>query len=148
MSKSNTQYGASAILKLNGKTVGLATSFSWTVDYGKRALYGIDQPQPQEFTPGVQRVSGTIGLVRVRGSGGAEGLGLVGPQWGTNNPSSGVLVERYIHLLLLDRTDGSVIFECERATITSQSWTAGAKDIIRGTLNFEGFFSTNETLWM
>jgi len=147
MSRALALHGASVALSLNGQRVGYVTSFSWNVDYGKRGIYGIDSPLPQELAPGVQRVSGTVGVVRIGGSGGAEGGGLVAPQQGVApGEVSAVMGEKYIHILLTDRQSGKTVFEAERATVTAQSWSVAAKGAMTGSLSFEAFFYMNEAI--
>jgi len=145
MAKALTLRGAATVLSLNGQKVGYVTAFSYDVDYGKRAIYGIDSPLPQELAPGPQRVTGTMAVVRISGSGGPEGGGLVAPQaFAMGGDGSGVLSEKYIHILLTDRINGMTVFEAERATITRQSWSVSAKGLMTGSLAFEAFYHMNE----
>lgn len=146
MSRAVTISGASLNLFINGQKVGFVTSLSYDTDYGKKPIHGIDSPIPQELAPGPQRLTGTMNVYRLKGSGGLEGFGMVPPQPGTSGEgeTSAVLNEMYISILLVDRATGFSIFEAERATITRQSWTVGAKGIMTGNVSFEAFYSVNE----
>jgi len=141
--------GARLRLVINNKVVGLATSISYSVDYGKKALRGIDTPFPQEIVPGQQTVKGTIACIRIQGMS-LESYGIVSPQLSTvttplgegapspGTPATGLLADSYISIALIDRITGEAVFQADQASVLSQNWSVGARGIMQGSFEFEG----------
>ena len=139
------QTGANLIVQINNKSIGTVTSFSYNIDYGKKAIRGCDNPFPQEIAPGAQTVRGQVGLVRLKGSS-LESQGLVARQSSPDVDSSqmsitDLLSEPYISISLMDRHLGKLVFRCDRATVLGQDWRINARGIFEGSFSFEGLLS-------
>lgn len=131
--------GAHVLLYINGRQVGRVTSFVWSPRRTVRRIQGIDTLLASELAPGPVSVSGQIGLIRTRRDGGAEGAGLMAPP-------PDLTREQYVSLLLKDRIADTVIFRADQCMVDSQSWRSETKNIISGTVTFEGISAFNEVL--
>lgn len=149
--KAFTVSGARLKLLINGRTIGFVTGFNWNIDYGKKAIRGIDSPFPQEIAPGQQTLRGSIRCIRLKDIGDLEGYGIVAEQSPTNTSNinqtsnsatsrlSDVQIEKYINITMIDVGSEKVIFKADKATILSQSWGVTAKTIMEGSFDFEAF---------
>jgi hypothetical protein len=135
--RSTVTTAAHLVLYANGKPLGQVSSFAWTFDSPHRAIRTIDLLAPAEFAPTGTSVSGRIGLFRRAKDGGADGAGLTVP---TVDTARG----RYVTLLLLDRRTDLPVFRADKARVTQQAWTVGAKGLVTGIVAFEAFFGQGE----
>lgn len=129
--------GSALIVYINSRPFGAATSIDWSVDVGRRAIYGLDQITPVELAPGPVKTTGRIECFRVRLDGGLEGRGFLAA---TQN----LLSEKYIHIMVIDRLTDSVVFEAIDAAVNNQNWRAETKGILRGGFAFESITNANE----
>lgn len=129
--------GAHVILYINGKAVGRVVSFRWQRDITHRENVGIDELEPTELVVTGVRVRGTIGLVRTRKDGGAEGAGLT-------TPTPDLPREQYVSLMLIDRTTDTVLFRAPRVKATSDGWEAAPRQILYGNVSFQAIGASND----
>jgi hypothetical protein len=134
---SKIAHGARLVLYLNGKALGIATSFDFSSDTSRKEIRGIDVPYAQELGATTTSVSGSIGLLRLITDMGAQGYNLVAPQ-------TDAMKEKYISLLLVDRAFDTTIFQCDYAQITSERWSIVAKGIVTGNVTFTGVLWNND----
>ncbi len=132
-----TLHGPQLKCYVNGKLLGIVTSIEFNVARGFAERSGIDQNTVAEFIPGNVMIAGRISVVRIRGSGGLEGLGLVA------FPDK-MLLEKYNKIDLIDRSTDKVVFSAINAVITDQSWSVGAKQLMAGSISFRAANYTNE----
>src|SRR3979490_544715 len=111
------QRAADCLVYVNGKIFAYATSVQWSMGYGRRAIYGIDQHTPQELASGQSKVSISVSCVRARLSAGIEGAGIAALE-------ENLLNERYFFLQVVDRITDTVILQVPNCSIDSQSWSA------------------------
>lgn len=137
MASRNVLTGAHVVLFVNGRPLGIVTSFMWTRRRTVRRVQGIDQITPSELVPGPVAVSGQIGIVRTRRDGGAEGAGLI-------PPTADLTREQYVSLTLRDRTSDTPVVVIGQALVDSEGWRAVTKDILSATVSFEGIDLSTE----
>lgn len=123
---------------INGQPYGLVTDFAWTAETPKKPLYTIDVMEALELAPTLTKVTGSLGVMRITGTGGLEGAGMAAPQ-------SALSRERYFSLVLKDRSTDVIIFQALRCSVTSQHWQANARGFLTGTVQFEAIDWANET---
>lgn len=129
--------GARVFLYVNGNRVGRVTSFMWksTTDY--KEINGLDSGEPYELAPEITRVIGQVGLLRLAGDGGIEGLGIV-PQF------EDLTRQKYVTLALVDRTTKVLLFRADQCVIVDQQWAVAAKGRLEGNMSFKGVTWSNE----
>lgn len=137
MTSPQAQTFAACKLYINGKPFGVAVSFSWSTNSGRRGLYGIDTPLPFELAPGSQAVTGRIEVIKTRLDGGLEGRGLAAAD-------NSIHLEKYISILLVDRVTDEQIFWCQNAAVNAQAWSVSARGILTGSFDFIGLSWENE----
>ena len=121
---------ADGFLVINGRRAYAATSFGLDIETVWNEEYGLDDKLPAEFAPGIQRVFGEIGLVRVVGDGGPEGLGMGAPLPVSQRA-------QYASVQYQDRS-GVVLWSCEGMVVFGkQSWRTSAKNMQVGTITFK-----------
>ena len=135
--QSKSIVGAQLKVYVNNRLFGIATGFTYTINPGRRPIYGLDQIVPFELAPGAYSVKGRLDFNKVRYDGGLEGRGISASQ-------SKILLEKYIGIVVVDRVTGSVIFQAERAAINSQQWNARARDIMTGSCEYEAITWRND----
>lgn len=137
MSKSTVVTTAEVVCYINGKAIGRVTSFRWSSDTPKKVINGIDNPQPYELAPTNAICQGSVGILRTRGDGGIEALGMAAH-------SSQLTNEKYWTLTLIDRVTDTLLFRADYCSCTNQSWELAEKSIVRGTVNFSALSWSNE----
>lgn len=139
MSLPRIQSSSRVALYLNGKLYAQVKSFDFTSSNGAEELRGIDVPYPIELAPTTISVAGSIGLYRILGDGGAEGMNAM------SQPID-IASEKYSTLILLDIFTDTVIFRSDYTKITQQSWSVPAKSIMTGQLSFTGIIYNNDSV--
>lgn len=135
--QSKSVVGSQIKCYVNNRLFGICTGFEYTIDVGRKAIYGLDQITPFELAAGVYSVKGKMDFNKVRYDGGLEGRGLVASQ-------DKMLLEKYIGIVLVDRVTDTVIFQADFATINNQSWEVKAKGIMTGSCTFEAIIYRND----
>lgn len=129
--------GHNLVCVINGRVVGRVTSFRWTRRTTVRRLQGVDQLVASELIRGPVAVSGTIGLLRTRRDGGAEGVGLI-------PPVDDLTREQYVSLMLRDRLTDTVVARVDQALVESDGWSGDVREVLRAQVAFEGISVVNE----
>lgn len=129
--------GADLKCYINGNLIGEFTDLSYSIDYGRRPIYGIDSTMPFELIPGPTKVSGSINMLRIRASAGLEGRGIAARL-------KEILQEKYINITVIDKVLDLEILKVQRANITSQRWSVSSKGRLSGSFTFEGLDVDNE----
>lgn len=129
--------GANLKILVNNHLFGIGTAVDWSMDYGRKAIFGIDSYLPQEIASSQVTVSGTIECIRTKLSGGLEGLGIAATD-------QNILFEKYIKITLIDRQTDTIVFNCYNVLVSNQNWKAGAGSIVRGSFSFQGITNSNE----
>lgn len=122
---------------LNGRMFGEANKVEWDIRTPKVRKGGIDSVVDHELAPTKNEVAGSVGMYRIRGTGGLEGFGVVAPF--NANPR-----EKYFSILIVNRLDGTTVFRADRCSVTSQRWGVEAKGRMHGTFSFEALEYGNE----
>lgn len=131
------QRAADCIVYINGKPFAWATAVRWSVSYGRRAIYGIDQHTPQELASGQSKITIAVNCLRTRLSAGIEGAGVAPIE-------ENLLSERYFFLQVVDRITDTVILQVPNCSVSTQNWSAEERGIIRGSFDCEGLAFANE----
>lgn len=139
MADSRIITGAHAVCYINGRVWGQVTSFSWSEQRPHRVVRGIDDAIAADLVPGPVTTIATIGLVRRKRDAGAEGAGLT-------VPLQDLTRERYVSVLLVDRTSDVVLFRADRARATSQAWEVRPKGVMAGTVAIEALGASGQLL--
>jgi hypothetical protein len=134
--------GAGVVCYINGIICGKIISFNYSAESPRRFIQTVDTLVPYEAVAGPTQVSGQIKMYRVRGDGGAEGLGLVGPQVMADG-SSGILNERYFTIAIVDRISDTTLFQSNYCSVISQNWGIERGHVI-GTISFRALRFNNE----
>lgn len=135
--RAKTIVSAGVTVYVNGAPFGRVTSFRFSSNTPREAIYGIDSLDPFELAPTRTRITGSIGLVRTVADGGAEGAGL------TTNYEQ-LSREKYFSLMLVERISDTVIFRADYCSVVNQQWDIAAKEMVRGTIEFEALDWSNE----
>ncbi len=128
---------AATVLFINGKAYGAVSSFGWTSNTPHKEVNGIDDLSSQELIPTTAKVTGSVGLYRITGSGGLEGIGVT-------TQFDKMSSEKYFVLQLIDTRTDQIIFQARQCKVESQSWTSAARSLVTGTMTFQGLTWDNE----
>lgn len=132
-----TIVGAQVIVYINGRVYGQAESFEWESLTPKKPIFGIDSPDPFELAPTTTQCRGTLGAVRTHGDGGFQGAGVIAAY-------PDLTREKYFTLVLVDRVTKTILFEAALCSASMEKWRVAPKNIMRGTMSFEGITWGNE----
>lgn len=129
--------GARVFLYINGKKVGKVTSFMWksTTDY--KEINGLDSAEPYELASEITRVVGQVGLLRLAGDGGIEGLGITAQ-------FEDLTRQKYVTIALVDRVTQTLLFRADQCVIVDQQWSVQVKNRLEGMMSFKGITWNNE----
>lgn len=105
--------GARCILRINGKIIGFATSISWRINTNATEIRTIDDYLPYELAPTTIEVKGSIGGLRIPGSGPTVEQ--------IQSHLLNFLHQRYIEIEVKDAQSNNTIFLTKRALITGRS---------------------------
>lgn len=135
--RSITIPGSAVKVKINGKTLPSIQSMNWVIDYGEKAIYGIDSEFPQEIATTKQSIKGTVQNVRVRFSKGLQGINAV-PTIQT------FLTGPYHEMRVIDRQTNKVLLVVEGMKITNQSYSVPSKGVVTFSFSFIGIAAREE----
>ena len=121
---------------INGRVFGIVTSFRYEIRSSHAPAQGLDQNTVQEWIPTTYRVSGQVGVLRLHGTGGLEGAGVVAF-------SDDVLRQKYLTIELVDRVTERTVFSAINSVVSAQSWQVAAKGLLTGSFAFEAENQTN-----
>lgn len=123
--------GAQIIVYINEKKFTTSQALNFSVDTGETAIYGIDSPFAQEIATTKVTVSGNINGLRLRNSGGIQGV---------NGKSLIVdlISAPYISLRVQDRVTKEDIIFIPRCKIGNESHSVSAKGIYKINFSFIG----------
>jgi hypothetical protein len=130
--------GAHLKCYVNGTLLGYVAAIpAWNVTSSWGELRELDSVSARQLTPRAYGCSGTIQVIRGRGTGGLEGAELV--------PSgSNMLLQKYLTIEIQDRITQDVVYRAVQCAIDNQQWQI-QRGIVMGTFNFKGISFTNES---
>ena len=137
MSRSLLAAGPKVVLYVNGTPMRACSGFTFSSDTPRGERYGLDSGQPYELTPGPTRAGGTINVYRLIGDGGAQGMGIVAQ-------FSDLPRAKYLSLALVERHSGIILYRADRCSIVHEQWSAPAKGLMTGTIQFKSLDWSNE----
>ncbi len=118
-------------LRMEGRIISQCVGVSYIKNPSLTKEFGLDDAEAQEITPGPMNVSGSIGLTRRIGDGGAEGLGF-------SPPRDLFVRKKYSTLELVDGGTGTVVWALlGTVTMGQESWQMQAKGMMSGAVAFE-----------
>lgn len=129
--------GSDLIVYINAKPFAVMTELQYSVDYGRRAHYGIDSIFPFELASGAMSVSGSMSLYKNQYDGGIEGAGMIPRDYL-------VPEESYFTLTVINRVSGVVMFRGDKCSVQSQSWSMPAQGLVTGSVSFQCIGYTND----
>ena len=142
MSRSSLVVGAQVVVYVNGNMFGKVIDFEWVAETPRRFIQTVDSLLPIEAIPLATSVTGIMNIFKIHGDGGAEGAGMVAPMV-MNDGSSGIPLEKYFTLMVLDRAKDTVLFQADTCTLMSQRWGI-KRGHVTGSLSFRAFSWNNE----
>lgn len=137
MARAKVIVSAGVLMYINGTRVGTVTSFKFSSQTPKNPVHAIDSLEPFELVPVATKVTGSVGLVRTLYDGGAEGLGV-------SSQFEDVPREKYFSVMLVEHTSDTILFQADYCSLITQNWDFEAKNIVRGTIEFEALDWRNE----
>jgi len=137
MSNSLTLAGAHVVVYVNSRVYAQVSGFTWSSTTPRKVIYELDSVIPAELAQTITSISGSLKLFRLIGDGGVQGPGMVAP-------FEDLSKERYFSLQLIERRSDTCIFSAGSCSVESESWSAEAKGLITGTMNFKALTWTNE----
>ena len=129
--------GASVILHVNGKPYAEVSSFDFSSATPAREIRGIDNIEVLELAVTTGSCSGAIGVYRLIGSGGAEGIGI-------STAYDELPALKYVMFQLIERLSDTVIFQATQARLENQGWSVAARGLMTGHLTFKALNWNNE----
>lgn len=136
---SDIQTGAGVLIKINKAVVGFATGITYNRSQGNKVIYEVDNPFPVEIMPTRYAIGGTLTGFRLRNSGGVDGQGILD----LSNVQN-YFAQKYVTFEVVDRLTNLPIFFVNRALFDNDSWRVDAKSVMAFTVNFTGFWASNE----
>lgn len=142
MSLQQLQTGSGVLLKGNGKVLGFATGITFTRSQNIKPLYELDNPIAVELIPTNYSVNGALMGIRIAGSNGLDGSGLMDLSFIQN-----FFNQKYVGLEIVDRRTNKTLYYIQKVLFTSDSWTIQNRALITFSASFIGtFISTGESL--
>jgi hypothetical protein len=124
--------GALCRLYVNGTIYSVTQSVSVQVETGEYSIYQTGSPYPAEIAGGGQyKVTGNAKGVRVKNSGGVQGVNL-------RPLFSDLAASNYVSLRLEDRSTGETLWSINKAKISNVRETVQAKGIYMVDFDFIG----------
>lgn len=123
--------GGDLLVYFNGELLGIAETFDYAVDYGRKEIRVIDTLLPIEEAPTQVAVGGSFSVWRTDNTAGLEGLGVVARDFALSR-------ERYFSIRVVNRQTDTIVFKCDMASVKNQSWSVQAQGLMKGTFSFSG----------
>lgn len=122
---------------INGKLFGNCAGFRWDPKSPSKPLAGLDTLETVELMPTSSNCDGTMTVYKLRGDGGAEGIGIAAP-------SAELPRSKYFNFTLVDRLSQTIIFQADYCRVNGQSWNMEPKRFIMGTIQWSALSWSNE----
>ncbi len=132
-----TVLGNDLAIYINGNLFGVVSEIRWEQAYGRHAISGIDSVFPFELASGQAVLQGSMSIYRLHNTAGLEGKAIAPRDFKLPR-------ERYFSLQVVDNVTDTVILQCNRAAVSSQSWNAASQQILQGSFSFMGIGWANE----
>ena len=140
MSQADIVTGSAVRLLVNGKVIGIGTSFSYQRDQGIKAIYGVDIVTPQELAvTGPYIVRGQINGLRTRASGGFDGLQIVNA-----STLADYFNQKYCTIEIFDRKTNITLAKIDRVLFNSDTMQIQARQVVTISATFIGTFLSTE----
>jgi hypothetical protein len=132
---------------INGRLYGYATALNYTITQGQKPILTVDSAFPAEIAQGASTsmIEGQLTIFKMKGSS-PEAAGFIGARTGTNGQStdptdSQLGAALYSVLEIYDRLSNNPILKAYYVMFGSQSWSVQAKNIMQGTVTFQGIIA-------
>jgi hypothetical protein len=122
---------------VNGRLVGHVVGMDFSSGTPHQELGGLDRGDPFELAPTQTRAEGSFTLLRVVGTGGAQGLGFA-PQY------EDLVRQKYNTIQIVDRLTKLQLFYASGVSATMERWQVAAKGMMIGTLTYKMLSWENE----
>lgn len=134
--------GAGVVCYINAKLCGKIINFDYMAESPRRFVQTVDTLIPFEAVAGPTQVTGRFSMYRVRGDGGAEALGIIGPQILASG-ESGIANEKYFTIAIIDRLSDTTLFQSNYCSVISQSCSINRGQVIVN-ISFRALMYNNE----
>ena len=121
--------GSRAVIKINGKLAGFAHSATFRVNTSQTDILTVDDWTPYEIAPSRVTIEGTLGMFHIPGKGASAEL--------IQSNVLSFLHHRYITIEMRDRKTDQLIFQTNKAVITSRYQEVKAGELSNVVLNFK-----------
>ncbi len=125
------------IVLINGRVFGEVTGWSFNASTPNAPLHGIDQTFAFELAPGAVGGSGSIQALRLHGSGGLEGRGVVAPMLQ-------IPTQQYFSMLLVNRRNRSTLWRADHCAVDGQVLSIEARERVGVAFQFRCISFSNE----
>lgn len=116
---------------INNKPFNTVQSLTLNVDYGETEIWGVDSPWAQEIAPGKAMVRGQCACIRVKNSGGLQGLNL--------RPAyADFAASPYISIRIQDAQSKEDILFIPNAKVTKETHSVATKTTYKLSFEFVG----------
>lgn len=132
-----TVTGAMVLCYINSNLYGRVSSFSWDSETAHKSIHAVDSSDPYELGMTQTKVSGSLGVYRLKGDGGAQGAGMA-------TRYEDVPRGKYFTITVIDKSTDLVLFEAKQCVLQSESWSVSTKGILSGALKFDAINWHNE----
>lgn len=133
------QVGPGIRLVINGSVIGFATGINFVRSTNSQERYAIDSPVPQEIVLTTYSVRGTLTGLRIRGSGGLDGTGIMDV-----SDISRYFNFKYGTIEAVDRLSNKTIYTIQKVVFDSDNWNIQSRAPITFSAQFKGIFVNSE----
>ena len=132
--------GQGVVIYVNKSMVGFATGIEYTRRTNVEYIYEIDSPFAAEVAPkGPYSVTGTLTGLRMKGSGGLDGSGIMD----VSNVAN-FFTQKYVTLEIRDRTTDQAICFINRCLFDQDGFKAEVRSQMTFSATFRGIWVGNE----
>ena len=135
----NLQNGSGIKVLINGNLCAFATGINFTRSTNTKAVYEIDNPFAREIMTTTYSVSGSLTGLRVRGSGGLDGAGIMNA-----STASSFFTQKYCVIEIVDILSKVTLYTINQVVFDQDSWNIQNRQMLTFSANFKGIFMRNE----
>jgi hypothetical protein len=133
------QAGSGVLVKLNGNLAGYATGMNFVRILETKVVKEIDNPFAAEIMPTSYSVQGTLTGLRVRGSGGLDGYGVMNVATPLN-----YFTQQYCVIEVVDILSKITIYTFQKVVFDQDSWNIQSRALLTFSASFKAVFVQNE----
>ena len=135
----NLQTGSGIKLLINGNLAAFATGINFTRSTNTKVIYEIDSPFAKEIMTTTYAVNGSLTGLRVRGSGGLDGAGIMNA-----STANAFFTQKYCVIEIVDILSKVTMYTIDHVVFSEDSWNIQNRQLMTFSANFKGIFMRNE----